>query len=309
MKIPRESTKKILIFFATYNEADNVENLLKCIFDQLPGREVLVVDDDSPDGTGEILDIFSQNNKQVTVIHRPRKLGLGTAHKLAMQYAIKKNYEILITMDADFSHHPEYLPTLVDLMNENDFVIGSRYMKGGGLGYGFFRRSLSVTANILTRHMLKLSLKECTTSYRGFQVSLLKKINLNSIRSEGYSFFIESIFVIHQLTDKITEFPIFFHDRQSGSSKISKIEIVKSILCLGKLFYKRILYNKLLQNAPNSSIHFISCPTCNSTYQSRVSTKVIVGKISQVKEMSYENLQCLKCGNIFQNIQQSRLSR
>ena len=78
-------------------------------------------------------------------------------------------------MDADFSHHPEYLPTLVDLMNENDFVIGSRYMKGGGLGYGFFRRSLSVTANILTRHMLKLSLKECTTSYRGFQVSLLKK--------------------------------------------------------------------------------------------------------------------------------------
>jgi len=309
MKIPQESTKKILIFFATYNEADNVENLLKCTFKQLPGQEVLVVDDDSPDGTGEILDIFSQNNKQVTVIHRPRKLGLGTAHKLAMQYSIKNKYEILITMDADFSHHPEYLPTLVDLMNDNDFVIGSRYMKGGGLGYGFFRRSLSITANILTRHMLKLPLKECTTSYRGFQVSLLKKINLNSIRSEGYSFFIESIYIIHQLTDKITEFPIFFYDRQSGSSKISKIEIIKSILCLGKLFYQRILYDKPLQNAPNSSISFIPCPNCNSPYQSRVATEVVVDKKSQIKESSYENLQCLQCGNMFQNICQSRLNR
>ena len=309
MKIPRESTKKILIFFATYNEADNVENLLKCTLEQLPGQEVLVLDDDSPDGTGEILDIFSQNNKQVTVIRRPRKLGLGTAHKLAMQYAIKNKYEILITMDADFSHHPEYLPTLVDLMNDNDFVIGSRYMKGGGLGYGFLRRSLSITANILTRHMLKIPLKECTTSYRGFQVSLLKKINLNSIRSEGYSFFIESIYIIHQLTDKITEFPIFFYDRQSGSSKISKIEIIKSILCLGKLFYKRILYDKPLQNVPNSSISFIPCPNCNSPYQSRVATEVVVDKKSQIKESSYENLQCLQCGNMFQKICQSRLNR
>jgi len=183
MRITRESIKKILIFFATYNEVDNIENLLKCTFEHLPGQEVLVVDDDSPDGTGDKLDIFSQNNKHVTVIHRPQKLGLGTAHKLAMQYAIKNKFDILITMDADFSHHPEYLPTLVDLMNDNDFVIGSRYAKGGGLDYGFFRRSLSITANILTRHMLKIPLKERTTSYRGFQVSLLKnKSQLNTIR-------------------------------------------------------------------------------------------------------------------------------
>ena len=107
MIITRESIKKILIFFATYNEVDNIENLLKCTFEHLPGQEVLVVDDDSPDGTGEKLDIFSQNNKHVTVIHRPRKLGLGTAHKLAMQYAIKNKFGILVTMDADFSHHPE----------------------------------------------------------------------------------------------------------------------------------------------------------------------------------------------------------
>ena len=158
MRITRESIKKILIFFATYNEVDNIENLLKCIFEHLPGQEVLVVDDDSPDGTGDILDIFLQNNKHVTVIHRPRKLGLGTAHKLAMQYAIKNKFDILITMDSDFFHHPEFLSTFVDLMNDNDFVIGPRYAKGGGLDYGFYKRSLCITANILTGHMLKIPL-------------------------------------------------------------------------------------------------------------------------------------------------------
>ena len=299
MRITRESIKKILIFFATYNEVDNIENLLKCTFEHLPGQEVLVVDDDSPDGTGDKLDIFSQNNKHVTVIHRPRKLGLGTAHKLAMQYAIKNKFDILITMDADFSHHPEYLPTLVDLMNDNDFVIGSRYAKGGGLSYGFFRRSLSITANILTRQMLKIPLKECTTSYRGFQVSLLKKINLNSIRSEGYSFFIESIYIIHQLTDKITEFPIFFYDRQSGNSKISKIEIIKSVFCLGKLFCKRIFHDKWYLDVHKSSIHFIPCPNCNSPYQSIVAVETYGDSKDQIKVRSKEKLQCLQCGKMF----------
>ena len=299
MRITRDSIKKILIFFATYNEVDNIENLLKCTFEHLPGQEVLVVDDDSPDGTGDKLDIISQNNKHVTVIRRPRKLGLGTAHKLAMQYAIKNKFDILITMDADFSHHPEYLPTLVDLMNDYDFVIGSRYVKGGGLSYGIFRRTLSITANILARYMLKIPLKECTTSYRGFQVSLLKKINLNLIRSEGYSFFIESIYIIHRLTDKITEFPIFFYDRKSGNSKISKIEIIKSVFCLGKLFYKRIFHDKWYLDVHKSSIHFIPCPNCNSPYQSIVAVETYGDSKDKIKVWSKEKLQCLQCGKMF----------
>ena len=299
MRVTRKSIKKILVFLATYNEADNIENLLRCTFEHFPGQELLVVDDDSPDGTGEMLDKFAQTNKQVAVIHRPRKLGLGTAHKLAMQYAIKNQFDILITMDADFSHHPEYLPTLVDLMNDNDFVIGSRYVKGGGLSYGFFRRTLSITANILARYMLKIPLKECTTSYRGFQVSLLKKINLNLIRSEGYSFFIESIYIIHRLTDKITEFPIFFYDRQSGNSKISKIEIIKSVFCLGKLFYKRIFHDKWYLDVHKSSIHFIPCPNCNSPYQSIVAVETYGDSKDQIKVRSKEKLQCLQCGKMF----------
>ena len=299
MRVTRKSINKILVFFATYNEADNIENLLRCTFENLPGQELLVVDDNSPDGTGEMLDKFAQTNKQVAVIHRPRKLGLGTAHKLAMQYAIKNQFDILITMDADFSHHPEYLPTLVDLMNDNDFVIGSRYVKGGGLSYGIFRRTLSITANILARYMLKIPLKECTTSYRGFQVSLLKKINLNLIRSEGYSFFIESIYIIHRLTDKITEFPIFFYDRQSGNSKISKIEIFKSVFCLGKLFYKRIFHDKWYLDVHKSSIHFIPCPNCNSPYQSIVAVETYGDSKDLINVRSKEKLQCLQCGKMF----------
>jgi len=299
MRITRKSIKKILVFFATYNEADNIVNLLSCTLKHLPDHELLVVDDDSPDGTGEKLDKFAQKNRQVAVIHRPRKLGLGTAHKLAMQYAIKNKFDILITMDADFSHHPEYLPKLVDLMNENDFVIGSRYVKGGGLNYGFFRKTLSITANILARNMLKIPLKECTTSYRGFQVSLLKKINLNLIRSEGYSFFIESIYLIHRLTDKITEFPIFFYDRQCGKSKISKIEIIKSAFCLGKLFYKRIFYDKWYLDVHNRSMHFIPCPNCNSPYQSMVAIETYGDSKNKIKVRSKEKLQCLQCGKMF----------
>ena len=299
MRVTRKSINKILVFFATYNEADNIESLLRCTFENLPGQELLVVDDNSPDGTGEMLDKFAQTNKQVAVIHRPRKLGLGTAHKLAMQYAIKNQFDILITMDADFSHHPEYLPTLVDLMNDNDFVIGSRYVKGGGLSYGIFRRTLSITANILARYMLKIPLKECTTSYRGFQVSLLKKINLNLIRSEGYSFFIESIYIIHRLTDKITEFPIFFYDRQSGNSKISKIEIIKSVFCLGKLFYKRIFHDKWYLDVHKSSIPFIPCPNCNSPYQSIVAVETYGDSKDLINVRSKEKLQCLQCGKMF----------
>ena len=115
--------EKILVFTATYNEADNVESLVTDVFEYLPESDVLVVDDASPDGTGRILNELSLNQKRLRVIHRPKKLGLGTAHKLAMKYAISNEYDVLVTMDADYSHHPKYLSTLVKLMRQNDFVL------------------------------------------------------------------------------------------------------------------------------------------------------------------------------------------
>ena len=124
--------EQILVFTATYNEAENIEDVIISVFEYLPDTVMLIIDDASPDETGNILNELSKKYKQLNIIHRPQKLGLGTAHKLAMKYAIKNNFDILITMDADFSHHPKYLKKMVSLMLHNDFVTGSRYIKGGG---------------------------------------------------------------------------------------------------------------------------------------------------------------------------------
>lgn len=233
-------SKKVLVFTATYNESLNIKNLIDEIFKYVPQVDILVVDDNSPDGTGKILDDLVAQNSKIKVIHRKGKLGLGTAHVQGMEYSVKNNYDVLVTMDADFSHHPKYLPTMLSLMDKNDFVIGSRYVKGGGLGYGLIRTTISKTANFLARLLLSIKLKECTTSYRGFSRDLLVKILNSKIDSTGYSFFFEMVYLVSKLTTKVTEFPIYFADRVAGESKISKQEIYRGITTLFKLFWRRI---------------------------------------------------------------------
>lgn len=233
-------SKKVLVFTATYNESLNIKNLIDEIFKYTPQADILVIDDNSPDGTGKILDDLVAKNSKIKVIHRTGKLGLGTAHVQGMEYAVKNNYDILVTMDADFSHHPKYLPTMISLMDNHDFVIGSRYVKGGGLGYGFVRTFISKSANLLARLLLSIKLKECTTSYRGFNRDLLIKILNSKIDSTGYSFFFEMVYLVSKLTKKVTEFPIYFADRVAGESKISKQEIYRGITTLLKLFWRRI---------------------------------------------------------------------
>jgi glycosyltransferase involved in cell wall biosynthesis len=176
---------KTLVFTATYNESDNVEKILSDIFQQLPDAEILVVDDNSPDGTGAVLDRLGSANPAIHVIHRPSKLGLGTAHLMAMKYAIHHRYDQLITMDADFSHNPKYLTIIKQLLEDNDFVIGSRYTKGGQCDYGFTRTMISKIANTLARYLLGIPTHEATTSYRGFTLSLLQQMDLDSIWADG----------------------------------------------------------------------------------------------------------------------------
>jgi dolichol-phosphate mannosyltransferase len=232
--------KKVLIFTATFNEALNIENLIKEIFHYVPQVDILVIDDNSPDGTGKILDKLAADNSQVKVIHRVGKLGLGTAHISGMEYALKNNYDGVVTMDADFSHHPKYLPELLKLLETHDFVIGSRYVKGGGLGYGFVRTFISKTANFLARLLLSIKLQECTTSYRGFKKDLLEKLLKKKISSTGYSFFFEMVYLVSGITKNVTEFPIYFADRVAGESKISKQEIIRGVTTLFKLFVRRL---------------------------------------------------------------------
>lgn len=234
---------RILVFFPTYNEAKNVTPLIQSILTYLPEADILVIDDASPDNTGKILDKLSKTMPCLKVIHRPGKMGIGTAHKSGMQYAVDCNYDILITMDADFSHNPKYLPLFPQYLSNGSFVTGSRYMKGGGCDYELYRRLVSRSANIVAKMALGMGLKENTTSYRGFRVALLKELNIDTIKSEGYSFFVESLFRISRLTDELAEFPIHFENRRSGTSKISKIEIIKAAGTILKLLTERLFFS------------------------------------------------------------------
>ena len=231
---------KILIASATYNESGNIQKLVSEIHKYLPGQEILIVDDNSPDGTGKLLQAMQQKDPLLHVLNRPGKMGLGTAHINMMEFALKHGHDALITMDADFSHNPSYLPGLQEELKTKDFVIGSRYMPGGESTYGFLRTLISRTANFLARFMLAIPLHECTTSYRGYRSELLKKMDLKSIRSNGYSFFVESLFFILRKTKNVVEIPIRFEDRTHGESKINKTEIFKSIIMLFKLLAYRI---------------------------------------------------------------------
>ena len=297
-----------LVFTATYNEADNVENLLNEILSHLPDADILIVDDHSPDGTGPLLDRLATENSRIHVVHRPSKLGLGTAHLLAMKYAMHHNYEHLITMDADFSHNPKYLTIMKQLLEDNDFVIGSRYAKGGRCDYGLVRTLISRTANTLARYLLGIPTHEATTSYRGFSVDLLRQMALNTIWSDGYSFFMESIFLVRLATRKLAEFPIHFEDRRAGASKISKREIFKAIYNIARLFYRRLFVIPFAVYAPNKPTQKDqACENCNSLFHMEMfPAKYAENEDASIYQCTSSGhrthgriLKCLHCGLVF----------
>ena len=214
-----------LIFTATYNEGDNIVPLCRHILGLDPGYDLLVVDDHSPDGTGKLLDQLAAENPRLSVIHRPGKMGLGSAHELAMQYAEDRHYEMLVTMDAAFSHNPGDIPRLLGAIEGFDFVTGSRYMAGGTCNYTGYRRLVSVLANWGARRLLGVPLHELTTSFRVFRVDFLRQVDIGAIKSNGYSFFMEIVFRLSQSGARMTEVPICFEDRRAGASKIPPFEI------------------------------------------------------------------------------------
>ena len=232
--------KKILIFTATYNEFKNIKILLKKIENLNINLDILVVDHNSKDGTKEFLKICKKNKKNFFLINRSKKLGLNTAHQIAFNFANRNKYSFLITMDADLSHNPDLIPVFLRELKKNKFVIGSRYTKGGRSEMKLFRRFLSIFGNKLIKYVLKINSNEFTTSYRGFSIDYMKKIEFSEIRSKGYSFFMETIFLINKSKINIKEIPIYFKDRSYGKSKIPKIEIFRTLFNLIRLkfFYK-----------------------------------------------------------------------
>ena len=221
--------KKILVFTATYNEINNIEKLLSKIKKTRLKLDILILDDNSPDGTGKKLIKLEKKLKNLFFLSRKSKQGLDSAHKVAYNFAKKKNYDYLITMDADLSHDPKELKEFIHNLKQYPFVIGSRYMTGGKCLMKGKRLLLSKLGNMLIRNILRINLTEFTTSYRGFNLKELKNFHLNKVKTKGYSFFMGTVFEIYKMKFAIKEIPIIFRDREKGYSKIPKLEIFRTL--------------------------------------------------------------------------------
>ncbi len=213
---------KTLIIIPTYNELDNVRPLLQEIFSYVPNIDILIVDDNSPDGTGQLADEISGENLHVHVLHRAGKLGLGTAYIAGFKYAIERNYDAAFEMDADFSHDPRYLPDFLEAIENADLVIGSRYIPGGDTpNWSLLRRFISAGGNLFARFMLGIPVHDCTAGFRCYRRKVLESIDLDSIQAQGYAFQVELAYRTTRQGFKVVETPIVFMDRRVGKSKMS----------------------------------------------------------------------------------------
>lgn len=228
---------KIIVIIPTYNEKENIEALTQQVLSLGQELHILIIDDNSPDGTGEIGDRLTTEHPQVHIIHRGIKLGLGTAYIEGFRFALKNGFQYLVTMDADFSHDPEYLSQILKGLEHYDLVIGSRYIPGGRtVNWDFLRRLISKSGNIVARHLVRLRPHDCTSGYRAYRRAVIEKIDFEAIKSNGYSFLVEILFLCQKKGYLIGETPIVFVDRRYGYSKISKAEIYKAFFTLLRLF-------------------------------------------------------------------------
>ncbi len=227
------------VIIPTYNESDYLPLLIADLHKYSPELTIVVVDDNSPDGTGKLADRIAAENPRVHPIHRPRKLGLGTAHIAGIMWALGQNLEPILTMDADFSHSPRYVPDLIRAAGNFDAVIGSRYVPGGGtLHCTIPRKALSRGANTFARLVLGLKATDCTAGFRAYRRAVLESIDLDAIVSNGYSFLIEMLYQCQKGGWRIGEVPIIFEDRRRGQSKISRQEILKALQTVVRLRFE-----------------------------------------------------------------------
>lgn len=216
--------------------------LIEQIDQRLPQSDVLIVDDNSPDGTGDWAAELAQKRSDFHCIQRSGKLGLGTATIATFRYAIDEGYTWLINMDADLSHRPIHLPELVAAAetHDADVAVASRYTKGGGIvGWPLYRKLMSRCVNLFARTMLRIPTSDCSGSFRCYRVAKLRELNLESVRSQGYSFFEEILWHLRYAGAKFTEIPIVFHDRELGQSKINLRETLNAARTLIRLSLSR----------------------------------------------------------------------
>lgn len=232
---------KALVVIPTYNERDTIDAILDAIFSQNLGLHVLVVDDNSPDGTAVRVQELQQQNPQLHLLSRPGKLGLGTAYVAGFKYAIENGYDAAFEMDADFSHDPKDLPRFLEAITDCDFVLGSRYVNGiSVVNWPLRRLMLSYFASLYTRTITGMPIHDPTGGYKCFRIDVLKHIDLDRVRSNGYSFQIEMNFKAWKQGFRFKEIPIIFVDRRVGHSKMSKAIIREAVLMVWKLRLRSI---------------------------------------------------------------------
>ncbi len=234
---------KITVIVPTYNEKENIAALTELLLELPLLPHVIIVDDNSPDGTGAIADELAATHAgRVTVLHREGKLGLGTAYIAGFHRALADGSDLIITMDADFSHHPRYIPAMVEKIETGyDLVIGSRYVPGGDtIECTWPRKALSWGANAFARTLLSLHAHDTTAGFRCYRREVLESIALDQIFSNGYSFLIELLYMVQRGGWRIGEVPIVFQNRQQGASKISKSEISRALYTVVRLFWGRL---------------------------------------------------------------------
>ncbi|BDU50920.1 polyprenol monophosphomannose synthase [Haliovirga abyssi] len=241
------SKKKALIIIPTYNESQNIEKLLEEIYNQKNDINILIVDDNSPDKTYEIIENLMKDkyNKKLFLLKRAGKLGLGTAYIEGFRWALKNEYDYIFEMDADFSHNPIYIPKFLEEIENNDLIIGSRYVNDGGVkNWGIIRKIVSRGGSLYAKIILGLPLNDITGGFKCFKKEVLENMDLDRIKSNGYSFQVELNYITYLKGYKIKEVPIIFEDRTLGKSKMSKKIFLEAILMVWWMrFNRRFLKN------------------------------------------------------------------
>jgi dolichol-phosphate mannosyltransferase len=230
---------KPLIFIPTYNEASNVVKLYNHLKDIGTEIDILFLDDNSPDGTGKILEKLRQEDKDLFIIHRKEKLGIGSAHKEGIRWAYNKNYKILITMDSDYSHSPDDIEKFLKISENNDLIVGTRFVKKDGMGeLSLVRQLLSLSAHFMTKYLLKVPY-DCTNGFRLYRIDKIPQNLFDEVKSHSYSFFFESLFIIHNRKLKVEEIAIKLGSRAHGDSNMSINDALLSIKMLLKLLKEK----------------------------------------------------------------------
>ena len=234
--------EKALVIIPTYNERENLPSIVPVVLEHDPRLEVLVVDDNSPDGTGKLADDMACANNRIHVIHRSGKLGLGTAYVAGFKYAIANGFDYACEMDADFSHDPRHLALFLEAIKDADLVIGSRYLDGRVtvLNWPMGRLLLSYFANVYARWVTGLKLWDCTAGFRCYRRAVLEAIDLDQVRSNGYSFQIEMSFRTLRKGFRLKEIPILFTDRAEGKSKMSRSIVWEAVFMVWRLRWWRL---------------------------------------------------------------------